>query len=60
MSDGTVDSELMKLVQQLINSGTIIIKIPRSLVASASNEALESAQQLAKLTGVTIEVQCDK
>ena len=56
MTSGNADRELLHLVQQRINSGAKVIQIPASLVTNASDQALESARQLAKLTGVKIEV----
>ena len=57
MTNKSVDMELMRLVNDLINTGEKVIQLPASLVSSASDEILESIRQLAKLVGVTIEVQ---
>ena len=57
MTNKSVDMELMRLVNDLINAGEKVIQLPASLVSSASDEILESIRQLAKLVGVTIEVQ---
>ena len=57
MTNKSVDMELMRLVNDLINAGEKVIQLPASLVSIASDEILESIRQLAKLVGVTIEVQ---
>jgi hypothetical protein len=56
MTTSNVEGELIRSVQQQINSGRTHIVLPGNLVSAASDELLAEIRRLCKLSGVTVEV----
>lgn len=56
MAISNAESELIRVVQQQIDSGRTHVILPGHLVANASDGALEEVRRLCKLNGVSVEV----
>ena len=50
------DNAFLKHLNYLIDSGKRDIEIPANIVSKASDEAIEEARRLCKLTGVRIRI----
>jgi hypothetical protein len=56
MAISNAESELIRIVQQQINSGSRRVFLPGHLVNAASEAVLDEIRRLCKLNGVAVEV----